>query len=102
MANRKVPNQAANWSETFNDNLVGRQITTGSPSLANTVFEIDKVIPEKDAKSFRSNPFSDFITLDDLKKEENIETVESTNQKKKKSSIKFKTNKRNADKSLFG
>ena len=102
MANRKVPNQAANGSETFNDNLVGRQITTGSPSLANTVFEIDKVIPEKDEKSFRSEPFSEFITLEDINKKENIDVIEPTGQKNKKNSIRFKTNKRNADKSLFG
>jgi hypothetical protein len=102
MANRKVPNQAANGSETFNDNLVGRQITTGSPSLANTVFEIDKIIPEKDEKSFRSEPFSEFVTLEDINKKENIDLIEPTGQKNKKNSIRFKTNKRNADKSLFG
>ena len=66
---KKVPSQAASGAETFNDFLVGRQITDGTSALTNTVFELDKAIPEKDAKTFKTNPFSEFLTLDTLKEE---------------------------------
>ena len=105
MARRKVPNQAASGAETFSDNLVGRQITTGSPALANTTFDIDRTIPDKDAKTFRNNPFSEFLTLDSLKKETSaVTTTQSTTSggSQKKTGIRFKSNKRNADKSMFG
>jgi len=105
MARRKVPSQAASGAETFSDNLVGRQITTGSPALANTSFDIDKTIPEKDAKSFRNNPFSEFLTLDSVKKETSaVTTTQSSTSggSQRKSTIRFKSNKRNADKSMFG
>jgi hypothetical protein len=103
MAKRKVPSQVASGAETFNDNLVGRQITNGSSSLANTVFEIDKVIPEKDDKDFRSNPFSEFLTLDTLEKKDGDDISSSQKRKQNRTkSIRFKNNKRNADKSLFG
>jgi hypothetical protein len=105
MARRKVPSQAASGAETFSDNLVGRQITTGSPALANTSFDIDKSIPEKDAKTFRNNPFSEFLTLDTIKKETGAPTTTTpTNSTvgQKSKGIRFRNNKRNADKSLFG
>ena len=66
MATRKVPSQAASGGETFNDKLIGLQITDGSSQLANTAFLIDRVIPEKDSKNFLTQPFSDFLTLDTL------------------------------------
>jgi len=105
MARRKVPSQAASGAETFSDNLVGRQITTGSPALANTTFDIDRTIPDKDSKTFRNNPFSEFLTLDSLKKETSAVTTTQTTTSggaQKKSGIRFKSNKRNADKSMFG
>jgi len=105
MARRKVPSQAASGAETFSDNLVGRQITTGSPALANTSFDIDKTIPEKDAKTFRNNPFSEFLTLDTIKKEDSAVTTTQSSTgggSQRKSTIRFKSNKRNADKSMFG
>jgi len=58
MAKRKVPSQAASGAETFNDFLVGRQITDGTSSLTNTIFALDKVIPQRDAKNFSTTPFS--------------------------------------------
>ena len=64
---RKIPSQAASGAETFSDNLVGNQITDGSSQLTNTNFDIDRVIPEKDSKDFKTQPFSDFITLKDIK-----------------------------------
>jgi hypothetical protein len=35
---RKVPSQAASGADTFSDNLVGVQITTGTGQLTNTNF----------------------------------------------------------------
>ena len=101
---KKVPSQAASGAETFNDFLVGRQITDGTSALTNTVFELDKAIPEKDAKTFKTNPFSEFLTLDTLKEEKNAPTTATATSggAKRSNEIKFKTNKRNADKSLFG
>ncbi len=97
----KVPSQAASGADTFSDSLVGRQITDGSSQLTNTNFAIDKVIPEKDSKEFRTVPFSDFITLEDLKEEESpvVETLPYSGKKQK---IKFKDSKQNAGKSLYG
>ena len=104
MATRKVPSQAASGAETFSDNLVGRQITNGSASLANTTFDIDKVIPEKDAKTFKTVPFSEFLTLDSLNKQNGQTQTSATTQTggDKKGKIRFKGAKKNADKSLFG
>lgn len=103
MAKRKVPSQAASGAETFNDFLVGRQITDGTSALTNTVFALDKSIPQKDSKSFRQNPFSDFLTLDTIKEEDAPTTTgTSTKNKKRSDTIKFKGNKKYADKSLFG
>jgi hypothetical protein len=101
---KKVPSQAASGAETFNDFLVGRQITDGTSALTNTVFELDKAIPQKDVKTFKTNPFSEFLTLDTLKEEKNAPTTATATSggAKRSNEIKFKTNKRNADKSLFG
>ena len=79
--------------KTFSDNLVGLQITDGSSQLANTQFLIDRVIPEKDSKTFHTQPFSDFLTLDTLKEEKDTPTTQSGNAKKEK--IKFKANLEN-------
>jgi hypothetical protein len=100
MARRKVPSQAATGAETFSDSLVGRQITDGTSQLTNTNFAIDRIIPEKDVKSFRSGQFSNFLTLDDLKDEK----YNSENQisESKKKDVKFRTSKDDAGKSLFG
>ena len=99
---KKVPSQAASGAETFSDFLVGRQITDGTSSLTNSVFELDKIIPEKDTKTFKTNPFSKFLTLDTLNEETKSPTTSQSISKKRSDEIKFKTNKKNADKSLFG
>jgi hypothetical protein len=96
----KVPSQAASGAETFSDNLVGRQITDGSSQLTNTSFAVDKVIPEKDSKNFKTTPFSEYITLDILKEEKDAPTTQSGNSKKEK--IRFNANLDDASKSLFG
>ena len=62
----KVPSQAASGADTFSDAIVGQQITNGTNQLTNANFEIDKSIPEKDSKTFISEPFSDYVTLDDI------------------------------------
>ena len=67
----KVPSAAASGAQTFSDSLVGVQITDGTSQLTNTNFALDKVIVEKDSKNFKTSPFSDFLTLDKLKIEEN-------------------------------
>jgi hypothetical protein len=96
----KIPSQAASGAETFSDSLVGRQITDGSSQLTNTNFAIDRVIPEKDSKDFKTNPFSDYLTLDTLKEEEDVPTTQLGNVKKEKISFKGKID--DASKSLFG
>jgi hypothetical protein len=101
MARRKVPSQAASGAETFSDSLVGGQITDGSSQLTNTNFALDKLIPEKDSKKFRTTPFSEFLTLDDLKSEETDSQTTQTKSEKKKS-ISFRGAKDDAGKSLFG
>jgi hypothetical protein len=101
MAKRKVPSQAASGAETFNDFLVGRQITDGTSSLTNTVFSLDKVIPQRDSKSFSTTPFSEFLTLDSIKQVDGIQTTTRT-KTKKTNEVSFKSNKKYADKSLFG
>ena len=101
MAKRKVPSQAASGAETFNDFLVGRQITDGTSSLTNTVFSLDKVIPQRDSKSFSTTPFSEFLTLDTIKEVDGIQTTTKT-KVKKTNEVTFKSNKKYADKSLFG
>ncbi len=91
----KVPSDAASGVETFSDKLVGTQITDGTSQLTNTNFDINRVIPEKDSKDFKSQPFSDFLTLKDLKEELSGGT-------KKKEKIKFKGGINDAGKSLYG
>ena len=91
MAKYRVPSQAANGSQTFSDNLVGRQITDGSSQLTNTNFDLYRVKSEKDDKDFKTSSFSNFITLDDIGL-----MAETDN------TIKFNGDKNDASKSLFG
>ena len=103
MAKYKVPSQAGSGADTFSDNLVGGQITKGTSQLTNTNFALDSGIVQRDTKNFKTNPFSDFLTLDDLKEENasgttiNGKTVKST-----KKEIKFNGSKNDSGKSLFG
>ena len=101
MATRKVPSQAASGFETFSDSIVGRQITDGTSQLTNTNFALDRVIPEQDVKSFKTAPFSDFLTLEDLKIENDVPTTvkQSTGEKRP---IRFNSDKTEGSKSLFG
>jgi hypothetical protein len=101
MAKRKVPSQAASGFDTFSDSLVGRQITDGTSQLTNTNFALDRGIPEKDSKTFRTAPFSEFLTLDDLKIEENVPTTVVQSDGKKRP-IRFNNSKTDVTKSLFG
>ena len=96
----KVPSQVRSGVETFSDNLVGVQITDGSSQLTNTTFAIDRVLAEKDSKTFSSKPFSDFLTLDTLKEETNAPTTSSSTSKKE--TIKFKGAIDDTGKSLYG
>jgi len=100
MARRKVPSQAATGAETFSDSIVGRQITDGTSQLTNTNFAIDRTIPDRDVKTFRSGQFSDFLTLDDIK-DEKYKSEEEISESKKKE-VKFRGSKDDANKSLFG
>ena len=102
MARRKVPSQVSTGAETFSDSLVGRQITDGTSQLTNTNFAIDRVIPEKDSKKFRTSQFSDFLTLDDLKEETDSPTTSSKTKEERKKEIKFKSSKSNGAVSTFG
>ena len=97
----KVPSDAASGVETFSDKLVGTQITDGTSQLTNTNFDINRVIPEKDSKDFKSQPFSDFLTLKDLKEELSAATTQNGSVKKKEK-IKFKGGINDAGKSLYG
>ena len=97
----KVPSQAANGLQTFSDSLVGVQITDGSSQLTNTNFALDKIIPQRDNKNFKTSPFSDFLTLDSLKEETTAVTTQD-GVTEKKESIKFKGSTDDAGKSLFG
>jgi hypothetical protein len=101
MAKRKVPSQAASGFETFSDSLVGRQITDGTSQLTNTNFALDRIIPEKDSKKFTTAPFSNFLTLEDLKVEENVPTTVVQTESKKRP-VRFNSSKLDASKSLFG
>jgi len=102
MTNRKVPSQAASGSETFSDSLVGGQITNGSNQMTGTNFAIDKAIPEKDSKEFRNNPFSDFVTLEDITQEDPTTSTENSTSTEGNNVIKFNNDKNNADRSLYG
>ena len=97
----KVPSEATSGVETFSDKLVGTQITDGTSQLTNTNFDINRVIPEKDSKDFKSQPFSDFLTLKDLKEELSGGTTQNGSLKKKEK-IKFKGGINDAGKSLYG
>lgn len=101
MAKRKVPSQAASGLETFSDSIVGRQITDGTSQLANTNFALDRIIPEKDVKTFKTAPFSDFLTLEDLKIEVDVPTtvMQSSGEKRP---IRFNSSKKEGSKALFG
>ena len=103
MAKYKVPSQAGSGADTFSDNLVGGQITKGTSQLTNTNFALDSGIVQRDTKNFKTNPFSDFLTLDDLK-EENASgtTINGGSVKSTKKEIKFKGSKNDSGKSLFG
>ena len=97
---RKIPSQAASGADTFSDNLVGNQITTGTGQLTNTNFALDSEVIQRDTKNFKTNPFSNFLTLDDLKGQTSSTTTSGTANKNKE--IKFKGSKNDAAKSLFG
>ena len=101
MATYKVPSQAASGNQTFSDSIIGSQITDGTSQLTNTNFALDKIIPEKDSKSFKTAPFSEFLTLEDLKIETESPTTitQSTGEKRP---IKFNDSKADAGKSLYG
>lgn len=99
MARYKVPSKAASGKDTFSDSLVGLQITDGSSQLTNTNFAIDRDIPEKDSKNFRTASFSEFLTLDSLKNETNLVVSGTTTGKKE---IKFKNAKNDTARSLYG
>lgn len=96
----KVPSQSASGSDTFNDSLVGVQITDGTSQLTNTNFELDKKIPEKDSKKFKTNPFSEFLTLDTLNRETSSPTTQT--QEEIDQQIRFKNAKNDAGRSLYG
>lgn len=98
----KVPSQAASGADTFSDAIVGLQITNGTNQLTNANFELDKSIPEKDNKSFRSEPFSEYISLDDIKEETYTGITTSVYSKDKDNKVKFKYSKENGNVSLYG
>ena len=103
MANYKVPSQAASGADTFSDSLVGGQITTGSDQMTGANFAIDRAIPEKDSKNFITEPFSDFVTLDDITQESSTSTTpNSSSSTNDDDTIKFNNDKNNADRSLYG
>ena len=103
MANStKTPDQYASGSETFSDNLVGFQVVDGVSQMTNTSFAIDRVIPEKDSKTFHTQPFSDFLTLDTIKQEEVQQTTSGSTTSTKSDKIKFYDSKNDGSKSLFG
>ena len=100
MTLRKVPSQAASGADTFSDNLVGVQITTGTGQLTNTNFSLDGEVIQRDTKNFKTNPFSEFLTLEDLKLENELLSTDEIAKRKKE--IKFKGSKNDSSKSLFG
>ena len=64
MTLRKVPSQAASGADTFSDNLVGVQITTGTGQLTNTNFSLDGEVIQRDTKNFKTNPFCCKVNID--------------------------------------
>ena len=97
MAKTRVPSQYASGKETFNDNLIGFQITDGSSQLTNTVFDFDKTTPQKEDKYIETQSFSEFLSLDTLQ-----ELSPNYNDFEKNKEIKFKLNKDDANDSLYG
>ena len=102
MAKYIVPSKAASGKNTFSDNLVGNQITDGTSQLTNTNFDLDRVIPEKDSKNFKTSPFSDFLTLDDIKKDNVTESPTTQTKTEIDNTIRFKSAKNDAGRSLYG
>jgi hypothetical protein len=102
MAKYKVPSQAASGADTFSDNLVGVQITTGTAQLTNTNFALDSGIIQKDDKDFTTSPFSTFLTLEDLTGKTNNAAIQEYIESQKSKDLKFKDNLNDAGKSLFG
>jgi len=105
MAKYKVPSQASSGKDTFSDSLVGVQITDGSSQLTNTNFALDRIIPEKDSKNFRTSPFSEFLTLDtlvDQNKELSDVGIDLSKEKEADKKIRFRSAKNDAGKSLYG
>lgn len=98
---RRVPSLAASGNQTFSDSLVGVQITDGSSQLTNTNFLVDKIIPEKDSKNFKTSPFSEFLCLDNLNTEEEDLLIEDGSIQRDEK-IKFKGGIDDAGKSLYG
>ena len=84
---RKIPSQAASGADTFSDNLVGNQITTGTGQLTNTNFSLDSEVIQRDTKNFKTNPFSNFLTLDDLKIETDTLSTDEIAKRKKEINV---------------
>ena len=99
MAKYKVPSQAASGADTFSDNLVGNQITTGTGQLTNTNFALDSEVIQRDTKNFKTNPFSNFLTLDDLKGQTSSTTASGAATKNKE--IKLNRRRKNTKKKLL-
>ena len=103
MANYKVPSQAASGADSFSDDLVGLQFTSDSSQMTGANFAIEKAIPEKDSKEFKTQPFSDFVTLDTINQETTVASANSaTPSTSENQDIKFNSDKNNADRSLYG
>src|SRR4051812_33466526 len=101
MSNNKIkcPLPAGSGTNTFSDNLVGNQITTGSSQLTNTNFLFDSTIPEKDDRFFITDDFSKPITLDDL----DPIKIEEIKQKSNETLIRFNKDKEDGSHvALFG
>lgn len=101
MARYKVPSQAASGADSFSDELVGNQFTTDSSLMTGANFAVERAIPEKDSKEFITQPFSEFLTLDDLN-EETSKTTDGTTSTRDESNIEFNNDKEYADRSLYG
>jgi len=102
MANYKVPSQAASGADSFSDGLVGNQITNGPNQMTGTNFAVEKVIPEKDSKEFITPPFSEFLTLDDIIGETITASDDTTTSNTDTKGVRFKNDKENGNRSLYG
>ena len=100
MANYKVPSQAASGADSFSDGLVGNQITNGVNQMTGTNFAIEKTIPEKDSKEFKTQPFSEFLTLDDIVDESATKSTSSSSLNN--DTVRFNNNKESGNRSLYG